>query len=52
MSVHFIPDKHIMRLRAVYFDDKYTNFKLYIDYLVPYNETEELSEVEIDEETR
>lgn len=31
---------HIVRVRAVYFDDKYTNYIMYIDYLIPKDETE------------
>ncbi len=30
-----LPENHYIRLRAVYFDDKYTNFLLYLDYLLP-----------------
>lgn len=36
------PKDHIIRLRAAYFDDKYTNYKLYIDYLIPINEDENM----------
>ena len=32
-----LPDNHYIRLRAVYFDDKYTQFKLFVDYLIPSN---------------
>ena len=30
-----LPENHYIRLRAVYFDDKYTQFKLFVDYLIP-----------------
>lgn len=30
-----LPRGHYIRLRAVYFDDKYTQFTIYIDYLKP-----------------
>lgn len=34
-------NEHYLRIRAVYFDDKYTNFTLYLDYLVPSGTTQE-----------
>lgn len=30
-----MPEHHYLRLRAIYYDDKYCNFKAYYDYLVP-----------------
>lgn len=36
-----LPDYHYIRLRAVYFDDKYTNYMLYLDYLLPKETSEE-----------
>lgn len=36
-----LPKNHYIRLRAVYFDDKYTNFMLYLDYLLPQGTAEE-----------
>ena len=30
-----LPEKHYIRLRAVHFDDKYTQYKLFVDYLRP-----------------
>ncbi|MCD8050692.1 MAG: restriction endonuclease [Clostridiales bacterium] len=36
-----LPKNHYIRLRAVYFDDKYTNFLLYLDYLLPQGISEE-----------
>ena len=33
-----LPKGHYIRLRAVYFDDKYTQFTIYIDYLLPQGE--------------
>ncbi|HBC98190.1 MAG TPA: hypothetical protein DC053_00555 [Lachnoclostridium sp.] len=35
-----LPDGHLLRLRAAYFDDKYTNYKLYLDYLYPMEKDE------------
>lgn len=31
---------HIVRVRAMYFDDKHTNFTMYLDYLYPVSEDE------------
>jgi len=47
-----LPDGHIVRLRGVYFDDKYTNYYLYIDYLIPkgMDENEEYLEDTVEEE--
>lgn len=36
-----LPESHIIRLRAAYFDDKYTNYKLYLDYLIPLDDNED-----------
>lgn len=33
-----LPEKHQLRLRAVYYDDKNGNYQWYIDYLYPMNE--------------
>ena len=35
-----LPEGHIVRVRALYFDDKYTNYTMYIDYLIPRDEEE------------
>lgn len=35
-----LPKGHAVRVRAMYFDDKYTNFKIYLDYLYPISEEE------------
>lgn len=32
-----LPEGHILRLRAVYFDEKHCNYRLYLDYMVPHN---------------
>lgn len=36
-----LPEDHHIRLRAVYFDDKYCNYRLYLDYLLPKGTDEE-----------
>ncbi|MCH5157242.1 MAG: restriction endonuclease [Clostridiales bacterium] len=36
-----LPKGHYIRVRAVYFDDKYTQFTLYIDYLLPQSTSKE-----------
>lgn len=36
-----LPQHHYIRLRAVYFDDKYSNFMLYLDYLIPQGTSED-----------
>lgn len=38
-----LPKGHIMRIRAMYFDDKHTNYKMYLDYLLP-REDDEIDE--------
>ncbi|HAK42167.1 MAG TPA: hypothetical protein DCM59_04935 [Clostridium sp.] len=35
-----LPEGHVVRIRAMYFDDKYTNFKMYLDYLYPISKEE------------
>ena len=35
-----LPKNHYIRIRAVYFDDKYSNYLIYLDYLVPAEEKE------------
>lgn len=35
-----LPKGHILRVRAFYFDDKYTNYTMYLDYLIPTREEE------------
>lgn len=36
-----LPEHHYIRLRAAYYDDKYTNFMLYLDYLIPQGTSKE-----------
>lgn len=43
-----LPEGHYMRLRGVYFDDKYWNYLLFIDYLVPHDT--ECNKLEVNEE--
>ncbi|MFW2490214.1 restriction endonuclease [Clostridium chromiireducens] len=43
-----LPKGHIIRLRAIYFDDKYTNYRLYLDYLIPQGTSERKVEVNDD----
>lgn len=46
-----LPEGHILRVRAMYFDDKYTNYVMYLDYLLPAAEEEnnELLEYTVEE---
>lgn len=43
-----LPQGHILRVRAFYFDDKYTNYKMYLDYLIPMSEEEPDNELYIE----
>lgn len=38
LDSHLLPDKHFLRLRSVYYDDKHGTFTWYIDYMHPLNE--------------
>ncbi len=35
-----LPKGHILRVRAIYYDDKYTNYTMYLDYLIPTTDKE------------
>jgi hypothetical protein len=45
-----LPKGHIIRLRAVYFDDKYTNYRLYRDYLIPKTDSDDIYYIKDDVE--
>lgn len=33
-----LPEKHFIRIRAIYFDDKHGNYSWYLDYMYPHSE--------------
>lgn len=37
LETHPLPEKHFLRLRSVYYDDKHGTFTWYIDYMHPHN---------------
>lgn len=43
-----LPNGHYLRLRAVHFDDKYTNYYLFLDYLVPKDSADE--DIKVDDD--
>lgn len=42
-----LPDKHHLRLRAVYYDDKNGNYHAFVDYLVPSDEQPFIGKVQL-----
>jgi hypothetical protein len=42
-----LPDKHFIRIRSVYFDDKNGNYTWYLDYMYPNGESPNYSSAEI-----
>ncbi|WP_212648702.1 restriction endonuclease [Pseudomonas aeruginosa] len=45
-----LPDAHFMRLRSVYFDDKYKTFLWYVDYMHPHGQEPVYSAEQLEEE--
>ncbi|MBY0091425.1 restriction endonuclease [Priestia aryabhattai] len=50
MESIIVPDKHLLRLRAAYYDDKNGNYQWYIDYLYPYDENPVVNQYSIKRE--
>ncbi|QVM99619.1 restriction endonuclease [Pseudomonas rhodesiae] len=49
LESHTLPDKHFMRLRSVYFDDKHGTFVWYVDYMHPNTEKLDCNSEQLEE---